>query len=63
MQVLADCHRRDLVHGDLKPGNVINSVDKSLVTLIDFGSASVWTGMHTLPLTLFKRPLHLLPES
>jgi serine/threonine protein kinase len=52
VQVLADCHRRQLVHGDVKPENIMNSVDKSVVTLIDFGSASVWSGMRTLPLAL-----------
>lgn len=46
VQVLAEIHRRSTVHGDLKPANIHVSADKTLVTLLDFGAASVSEGVH-----------------
>jgi serine/threonine protein kinase len=43
-QVLADCHEHGLVHGDVKVDNVVNSLDTSRVTLVDFGTASIADG-------------------
>jgi serine/threonine protein kinase len=40
MQVVADCHRRELIHGDLKPENIIIHPDKNSATLVDFGHAT-----------------------
>jgi serine/threonine protein kinase len=47
-QVLLECHKRGVVHSDVKPVNLMNSLDKLHVTLIDFGTASVCNGAHTL---------------
>jgi serine/threonine protein kinase len=44
LQALDDCHERGLVHGDIKVDNVMTSVDKSHVTLVDFGTASIRKG-------------------
>ena len=46
VQVLAEIHRRSTVHGDRKPANIHVSADKTLVTLLDFGAASISEGMH-----------------
>jgi serine/threonine protein kinase len=51
MQVLTDCHERGLVHGDVKASSVVNSLDKSRVTLVDFGAASMSKGAQCLALT------------
>jgi serine phosphatase RsbU (regulator of sigma subunit) len=42
-RALAELHRRDVVHKDVKPGNVLVSSDGARVELIDFGVAS-WLG-------------------
>jgi serine/threonine protein kinase len=47
VQVLVDCHRRGVAHCDLKPDNIMNSVDKTRVVLVDFGSACVRNGAHS----------------
>jgi serine/threonine protein kinase len=46
VQVVAECHKRRVIHGDLKPENIINSSDKSRFVLIDFGTASICNGVH-----------------
>jgi serine/threonine protein kinase len=43
VQVLTECHRRGVVHGDLKPDNIMTTEDKSSMVLLDFGTASVDT--------------------
>lgn len=52
VQVLSEIHGRKLVHGDVKPANILNSADKIGVTLIDFGAASVWEGVSGSQLSL-----------
>jgi serine/threonine protein kinase len=46
VQVLADCHQLGLVHGDIKPENVMSLKEKDGVRLVDFGTASVLAGRH-----------------
>jgi serine/threonine protein kinase len=48
MQVLATCHSRGVLHGDLKPENIMISHRGAIATVIDFGTASLWDGMHPL---------------
>jgi serine/threonine protein kinase len=48
VQILASCHSRGVLHGDVKPENIMVSHFGALVTLIDFGSASLRDGMHLL---------------
>ncbi len=51
--MLAECHRRGLVHSDVKPENLLSLVDKSGIVLVDFGSASMRDdGAHTPTPTL-----------
>ncbi len=45
-QVLVECHERGVVHGDLKLENVMSAIDKSSITLVDLGSASLLRGTH-----------------
>lgn len=54
MQVLGECHRLGVVHGDVKPDNIVSLKDKSGIVLLDFGSANLWDGVHTCS------PLYLL---
>ncbi len=56
--MLLDCHKRGLLHGDLKPANIRLSADKTEVKLIDFGSSSTRGGGHPLhPCTKFLASL------
>jgi serine/threonine protein kinase len=52
MQVLAACHTRGVLHGDVKPENIMISHSGAIATLIDFGSASLLDGMHLLSVLL-----------
>ncbi len=49
LQVLADCHRREVVHGDVKAENMVSSMDKARIWLVDFGTASIKDGAPLLP--------------
>lgn len=46
VQALAECHKRGVVHGDVKPENVMSLKDKSGAVLVDFGSASIRDGAY-----------------
>jgi serine/threonine protein kinase len=52
VQVLANCHERRVVHGDITPANIMSGKEKCPVTLVDFGSASLSDGVHALNLPL-----------
>jgi serine/threonine protein kinase len=58
-QVLASCHERHIVHGDIKLENVMVSADKRSTTVIDFGMASLRNGVHPLPAHGFSLLPHL----
>jgi serine/threonine protein kinase len=45
LQIIADCHAQKVVHGDMKPENIMISGDKTIVTLVDFGTASLCEGV------------------
>ncbi len=47
--MLADCHEREVLHGDVKPQNMISSIDKTRIWLVDFGSACIKNGAALLP--------------
>ncbi len=44
-QAVGDCHKRGVVHADIKPDNIRSSSDKSRTTLVDFGTASIRAGV------------------
>ena len=45
LDAVEELHGNDVLHGDIKPGNIIVRPDKSVV-LIDFGTAARLTDMH-----------------
>jgi serine/threonine protein kinase len=45
---VGECHKRGVVHGDVKPENIKNTPDKSRTTLLDFGTASICAGVHIM---------------
>jgi serine/threonine protein kinase len=47
VQALADCHRRGLTHGDVKPENIMSVREKNGIKLVDFGTASMSDGWHS----------------
>jgi hypothetical protein len=38
---LAHAHRRDIVHGDVHPGNLVLTNDRSAIVLVDFGLSAI----------------------
>lgn len=44
VQVLAQCHEREVVHGDVKPDNIMTTKGCH-VTLVDFGMAYLNDGV------------------
>ena len=38
-KALHECHIHDIVHGDVKPDNIIHSVQQDIYKLVDFGSS------------------------
>jgi hypothetical protein len=44
VQVLVECHERGVVHGNVKPANIMSSLDKHGVTLMGFGASSIKDG-------------------
>ena len=71
IRALRVLHHRGIVHGDVKPANVIVEPDRHGAVLVDLGMASVRPGYHTRPVgwtTKFAAPETLdgrppLPES
>lgn len=59
---LGEAHRMDVVHRDLKPGNVIVSEDR--VKVLDFGIARMGGGGTSLTRTgeVYGSPLYMAPE-
>jgi serine/threonine protein kinase len=47
-QILAECHQRGVVHGDVKPANIMSAGEECHAALIDFGTASFWDGVLVL---------------
>lgn len=47
LNILKYCHYQGIVHGDVKPQNVIVDPEKHLVTLVDFGLSAVKPKEHT----------------
>ncbi|MBE1487335.1 serine/threonine-protein kinase [Plantactinospora soyae] len=58
---LAYLHRRDIVHGDVKPGNLLVPADGGLVRLVDFGAARRVGADSGLPTTQ-ATPEYVAPE-
>jgi serine/threonine-protein kinase len=58
---LAYLHRRGMVHGDVKPGNILVPADGGLVRLVDFGAAR-WIGVDPGSSTTQATPEYVAPE-
>ncbi|MBX9690381.1 MAG: serine/threonine protein kinase [Candidatus Obscuribacterales bacterium] len=69
-QALAEIHKQDVVHRDLKPGNIIQTLDqdgKQLAKIIDFGVALLDSSVHsgdtmTLPKNYVGTVRYMSPE-
>jgi hypothetical protein len=55
---LAHAHRRDVIHGDIHPGNLVMTNDQSAIVLVDFGLSTVGSSRTQLALTnlAFRAP-------
>lgn len=42
LKALIFCHSRNIIHGDIKPSNIVIDKEKNLLRLIDFGSSVMY---------------------
>ncbi len=61
-EALAYAHSQQVVHRDIKPGNILYRPETSRITVTDFGIARIAEGAHTQTGEIFGSPLYMSPE-
>jgi eukaryotic-like serine/threonine-protein kinase len=61
-EALAYAHSQEVVHRDIKPGNILYRPDQKQVTVTDFGIARIASSARTQTGEIFGSPLYMSPE-
>lgn len=59
---MAYLHSKNVIHGDLKPQNIVLSNDKKTLKIVDFGMAVKLDQDETLIQKLVGTPVYMAPE-
>ncbi len=61
-EALAYAHSQQVVHRDIKPGNILYQPEAGRITVTDFGIARIAEGAQTQTGEIFGSPLYMSPE-
>lgn len=61
-EALAYAHSQQVVHRDIKPGNILYQPETGRITVTDFGIARIAEGAQTQTGEIFGSPLYMSPE-
>ncbi|MDQ2077282.1 serine/threonine-protein kinase [Marinimicrobium sp. ABcell2] len=61
-EALAYAHSQEVVHRDIKPGNILYRPEQNQVTVTDFGIARIASSARTQTGEIFGSPLYMSPE-
>jgi len=62
LEALAYAHARNVLHLDVKPGNVVVDLDAEEATLLDFGIARMWRADADVAFSARGTPAYMAPE-
>jgi serine/threonine protein kinase len=60
---LQELHSKNIVHGDIKPENILMSADEQIIKLADFGFSKLFTSENDLISSAYGTPLFTSPEA
>src|SRR5690625_4699971 len=61
-EALAYAHGQEVVHRDIKPGNIVYKAQQQQVVVTDFGIARIASSARTQTGEIFGSPLYMSPE-
>src|SRR5690625_5078366 len=61
-EALAYAHSQEVVHRDIKPGNIVYKAQQQQVVVTDFGIARIASSARTQTGEIFGSPLYMSPE-
>lgn len=61
-EALAYAHSQEVVHRDIKPGNILYRVEQQQIVVTDFGIARIASSARTQTGEIFGSPLYMSPE-